>query len=53
LNLLILGEVERVDAFSNLLQGLQIALQARNCLCCFVGVFIGTLIGVLLGWVPC
>ena len=41
-----------MEAVSNLLMGLQIALQPANFSYCFIGVFIGTLIGVLPGVGP-
>ena len=41
-----------MDFFSNLILGLNVALQPYNLLFCFIGVFIGTLIGVLPGIGP-
>ena len=41
-----------MDFFSNLIIGLNVALQPYNLLFCFIGVFIGTLIGVLPGIGP-
>ena len=41
-----------MEAVSNLLVGIQIALQPANFSYCFIGVFIGTLIGVLPGVGP-
>ncbi len=41
-----------MDFFTNLANGLSIALQPGNLFYCFVGVFLGTLIGVLPGLGP-
>ncbi|MEU3848054.1 tripartite tricarboxylate transporter permease [Micrococcus terreus] len=38
-----------MDALSNLLGGIQVALQPENILFCFLGVLLGTLIGMLPG----